>query len=1181
MEYGRSMRAEQAIIRLLLVLVLAVSVAGSAGSAGSVLAQGAAPNARLEVRQLAERHAAAGGAMQTQLALRLYRDSGLTEQAIATTYEEAFLKARRTTSAPSFEPSLWKQISDHGVVVGLFVFLVFALGIALSGLVVGGFGRLLKGLVDRAHGWFAGTPLLRRSALRRYRNQLGAEMRVLALSFRPHKPMDMEQVYVVPRVYDDDGEGTPLAALRRFRRLTILGSPGAGKSLLLRHLALEYADGGPTPLADVVALVELRSLAKQSSDAAGESVEEYIAGEFARLGFPKARSLLRRKLDAGRVLILFDALDEVPTEQRSQVAELVRQFLQGYPDVPAVVTCRDAIYAGEMSEVTSATVRVRDFNDGAIARYLSNWASEMPEGRSPAQLLASLRDHPSVAAVTRNPLMLTILVRLYCDVPGYVLPTSRTKFYTDAADVLLAQWHREHNSFEPMHKRMALKSLAAAAQGGEITDSGDLRSMPVQDALRVVRSVLPDLAVEAELAPSLLDEVVNRSGILLSIDGGEAYQFSHQTWQEFFAADYHRSRHEELVEAFDADPTTWREVVKFWCGLAEDATAMVEHVSSSDSDLALECVVDAARISDAFAEELLRQALDGLAAGNALERVERAAGAAAAGPSARGKAVLSGVTRRFAESSEPKAMASLARCLAYSCTPDAVDALAPRYGDSRAVGEALVLLGDLAVERLRDIAQQDVRALDDLLAVGSTRAATAIAELVASEVEAVAQPAAWRLSAVLMRRDLARHLTREPVVPPDDPDDAEYFWVADGGSFRYQPPMRTLIARVARLIATTPSEGLPDRVIPVHPSIGAPLCAVLCERLQDAAGKPVTNELLAAANECLGRKTVVAAEGGFKATYPKDVVRRPPGRLLVPSTLADALDATPPRRGVSRGELLVGVVSELASTKPEESAWSPDGCDAFLQKYVGRTGCPKRTIALLNGMPPAVKLLVLHGLVAKEKPGKDDWCGFSSRPFFGPRWLYQLAQFVAVILLGLAGVGWWQIAQEQLFDQATLLATVGLISLIYATWEVGKALRDGPPFYPRVVAMLVIMAPFGVLVELPDLVRRRTSVRYFGEILPFVPAAPALVVLTTIAVSGWVPAFVPAALWAGAMFVAWLRLRSINDASVSEALRDVSRYLDSHPVMEGDASEVEHLLLHARHSRRTEERVLESGQSES
>lgn len=83
----------------------------------------------------------------------------------------------------------------------------------------------------------------------------------------------------------------------------------------------------------------------------------------------------------------------------------------------------------------------------------------MPDGKSIEQLMNTLHNRPQIMILARNPLLLTIVAYLYTDTK-FVLPHSRAEFYQKSTDVLLDQWHVEHNRFSAANKKLILQHLA-------------------------------------------------------------------------------------------------------------------------------------------------------------------------------------------------------------------------------------------------------------------------------------------------------------------------------------------------------------------------------------------------------------------------------------------------------------------------------------------------------------------------------------------------------------------------------------------------------------------------------------------------------------------------------------------------------------------------------------------------
>ena len=203
-----------------------------------------------------------------------------------------------------------------------------------------------------------------------------------------------------------------------------------------------------------------------------------------------------------------------------------------------------------------------------------------------------------------NPLLLTIIAYLYTDT-AFVLPHSRAKFYSEATQVLLEQWHREHNHYEAAKKQAVLRHLALFNQDGGVENKSDWRTMKMETVLAEVKKVLPNLNLTDKDADPLLEEIVNRSGLLQKIDGGERYQFAHLTLQEFFAAGALRYDVEGMLTRFKENQDIWREAVKIWCGLDHDSTNLIRLIFTEDSVMAFECIADAQEVNAELADKII------------------------------------------------------------------------------------------------------------------------------------------------------------------------------------------------------------------------------------------------------------------------------------------------------------------------------------------------------------------------------------------------------------------------------------------------------------------------------------------------------------------------------------------------------------------------------------------------
>ncbi len=610
----------------------------------------------------------------------------------------------------------------------------------------------LKQAADFFYARLAGSRLLRRTALARYVRELHARHSKFAVSFQADDALKlpMESVYVPLRCAEASSPrpGEIAATLHREPHSVVLGVPGAGKTMLLRHEALMWAKGRLRPgrrargkprvdladLTDVPVLLELHRLNKKPE----WSLEQHIADHFGRHEFPRADKWVARALERGDLALYFDGLDEVASDHRDQAVDRIKDFAQRYGECRIVVTCRVAVYDGGFADQFHQTLRVQDFDEHLIRRFLGGWP--WPEGMADdtvEQLLGALRDTPQLMPLARNPLLLTMIAYLYSYVyagTDQVLPHTRADFYKQVVDNLLMDRRRQPRFAFPL-KKAVLQALALAAQDVP-SGSHDRLARPEREVLETVREVLRAQGQDEAMAEDVLREIADRSGLLLSVDNGERYQFAHLTLQEYAAACALAADPEGLLRRYRADPAAWREAVRLWCGVeARDCTEVVRAVYAGDALLAFQCLADALVVDEGLAEAIIgefRRRL-GTSGDPFVEAPLTAAFAlVAADRRPRGTRVFAFLRETVRAAGGSSRAAAACRALAATNLPKAAEALAETPG--RAAQEALASMGDIAVPALRRPAENGTPwAVEGLWRIRTPKAALALNDLLWSE----------------------------------------------------------------------------------------------------------------------------------------------------------------------------------------------------------------------------------------------------------------------------------------------------------------------------------------------------------------------------------------------------------------------------------------------------------------
>ncbi|MCB8780221.1 NACHT domain-containing protein [Planktothrix agardhii 1032] len=361
-------------------------------------------------------------------------------------------------------------------------------------------------------------------------------------------------------------EGLKIANDKQY--LMVLGQPGAGKSTFLRKMGLEALNGkkGGFNHGCIPVFIELKSFTSSQIE-----IEKFIVDEFTICGFPSPDQFMAKALEQGKLLILLDGLDEVPTVKTNEVISQIQNFVDRYDKNRFIVSCRIAAYQNNFKRFTD--VKLADFDDIQIEQFIKNWfQSEVDKQAGTAQKCWELLQQPAYSAakeLAHTPLLLTFLCLNYDRSQNF--PNNRSALYKKALGILLEEWAAE--------KRIDQDKIYQGLNTGleetllsEIAYTGFEANKLFFSQREVVEQIKSFLANDLN-APKHLDgeAVLNaievQQGILVE-RAEDVYSFSHLTLQEYLTAQYIVDNNliEPLVNCHLSDER-WREVFLLVAGL--------------------------------------------------------------------------------------------------------------------------------------------------------------------------------------------------------------------------------------------------------------------------------------------------------------------------------------------------------------------------------------------------------------------------------------------------------------------------------------------------------------------------------------------------------------------------------------------------------------------------------------
>jgi predicted NACHT family NTPase len=288
-----------------------------------------------------------------------------------------------------------------------------------------------------------------------------------------------------------------------------------------------------------------------------------------------------RLLQRGRLLLLFDGLDEVvDRDERAEVSRWVQSAVRPHSNCVPVVTCRFAGYGGAARLGPEfLELHLRPLTREQSEAFIRNWyrivetglAPEPAQGERLAQdradeLITRLREPEYRGArlveMTRNPLLLANLCLVHRD-PGE-LPHGRARLYSECIDVLLELWRESKGISANVTADIGRRVLQPAALWLHAEDERTRAS--ADDLAPVIEPALKLVQWRGGTAQDFLRTVRDESGLLTGWDQ-EEYGFMHLGFQEYLAASEIRRLHSEdegdvLAElATHYGQSWWQEVI--------------------------------------------------------------------------------------------------------------------------------------------------------------------------------------------------------------------------------------------------------------------------------------------------------------------------------------------------------------------------------------------------------------------------------------------------------------------------------------------------------------------------------------------------------------------------------------------------------------------------------------------
>ncbi|MCB9522855.1 MAG: SUMF1/EgtB/PvdO family nonheme iron enzyme [Myxococcales bacterium] len=347
--------------------------------------------------------------------------------------------------------------------------------------------------------------------------------------------------------------GTAHDRFAKGRCLFIVGDPGSGKTTFMRKLTQDLCAAGlghgePVPGAPADPLPVWFDLSRLGAETpTAKALLEATWAELACAGLadPLPPEVAKAALKTGRLVLLYDGLDEVPDAQRRrQMAEALTKLAATQAKLCKVlVTCRPAAAQDAQPGEPFQRIDLLPFEDDQLGQATERWMRGRQETAADAagiaeRLVRDLRERDEIHALARNPLNLAMVCVVLFHQRDARLPDGRAELYDELITLLLEDRKKPGVPAAPLtarQRRRAITELAVAwwarvcAEGEDAT----LGEGACADRLATAMGLDPDTA---QAVVRFLDE---RAGLLVwrAVHRGErALRFSHRSLAEFLVA---------------------------------------------------------------------------------------------------------------------------------------------------------------------------------------------------------------------------------------------------------------------------------------------------------------------------------------------------------------------------------------------------------------------------------------------------------------------------------------------------------------------------------------------------------------------------------------------------------------------------------------------------------------------
>lgn len=355
----------------------------------------------------------------------------------------------------------------------------------------------------------------------------------------PEKKVYIDDVYVPLKLRTPDNfEFTTDKLLFKSRNINVIsGIAGHGKSTMLRHLMRNIILSDESD--EVPIFFELKYFKE-------EDIENQICEWLNNNGLNVKLSFIRKLLRQGKLVLFFDAFDELPSELMDICVSEITKLHQKYPKSSMTVTTRPGLQITKSQ--FAVNYRLVELDKDQVFQIIEKVSNDKERAQN---AIREIYKSKFISGVIKTPI-LAVLINLTYEYWNH-LPETMSEFYESVFSTLLRihdgtksgkKVDRELNI--DLHDYQILEVVYNISYKLSHKEKSEFSKV---DFEKICSSVLEKKKFKNEnIAP--LFRCLNQACNIVISDGLDEYKFIHKSFQEFYTAKYVEELHHNKKEKF-------------------------------------------------------------------------------------------------------------------------------------------------------------------------------------------------------------------------------------------------------------------------------------------------------------------------------------------------------------------------------------------------------------------------------------------------------------------------------------------------------------------------------------------------------------------------------------------------------------------------------------------------------